>query len=285
MPKKEFTLKKRGKTSRRRLSAVMGVASTLLLIALIMFFSVGMVGAALGVGIGGFVANFDKVNATDGAEIFPVLGQQPACENAPQLQASINGTAKLSGSVEFFKDLPLPDSGFDNDDFARIMIVGQDNGTPIQVSDLDLRLSSLETETLGLRGADIREYSPDDYSDEGGPGAEGSFIDTTDDRTGGIDTEGPSVAFDDGRDALDPSTGNSSTPEFGIDAPDGFLIENGSAAAHFVSFGGISLSDLNLAVQILNETDTDDRVLSTGERNCESLANQSIASEAINLSG
>ena len=262
----------------------MGIASTLAVILLITIFSIGMVGAALGVGIGGFVANFDEVNATGGAEIFPVLGQQPACEDAPQLQASINGTAELSGSVEFFKDLPLPDSGFDNDEFARIMIVGQDNGTPIEVSSLDLRLSALEADKLVLEGADIREYSPENYSDEGGPGVEGSFIDTTDDRTGGIDTEGPSVAFDDDREALDPSTGNSSTPEFGIDAPDGFLINNGSAAAHFVSFGGISLSDLNLAVQILNESDTDDRVLSTGERNCDSLANKSKSSYAINLS-
>jgi hypothetical protein len=282
--KREYVRNKRSGYSPRRFSAVMGTAATLATVSLITFFSIGMVGAAMGVGIGGFVANFGKVNATEGAEVFPVVGQQPACDDAPQLQATLNGTAKLSDGVEFFKDMPLPSGAFPNDDFARITIVGQDNGTPIQVSGLSLRLSALETDRLGLGGAEIVEYGPEDYdSGNGTPGAEGSYVDTTDNATGGIQTEGPSAAFDDGRSALDTDTGPSSTPEFGIDATS-FLIKNGSAAAHFVSFGGISLNDVNIAVQILNESESAARVVRPNERTCDALAEASTVNDSDNLS-
>jgi hypothetical protein len=113
-------------------------------------------------------------------------------------------------------------------------------------------------------------------------------VDTTDNATGGIQTEGPSAAFDDGRSALDTDTGPSSTPEFGIDATS-FLIKNGSAAAHFVSFGGISLNDVNIAVQILNETESGSngpatRVVRPNERTCDALAEASTVNDSDNLS-
>lgn len=287
--KKNFARRKPARYSPRRFSAVMGTAATLATVSLITFFSIGMVGAAMGVGIGGFVANFESVNASEGGEVFPVIGQQPACEDAPQLQATLEGTAELSGSVEFFKDMPLPQSGFTDADFARITIVGQDNGTPIQVTDLSLRLSALETQSLGLDGANIVEYGPDDYdTGNGTPGAEGSYVDTTDDSTAGIETEGPSAAFDDGRSALNTSNSPSSTPEFGIDASGGFTIENGTAAAHFVSFGGITLSDVNIAVQILNESQNVSqgpatRVVRPDERTCNALAEASTVNDSNNL--
>ena len=277
--KRIYTHEKGERYSRRRFKAVLSVATAMATVAIITFFSIGMVGASLGVGIGGFVANFGEVNATEGAEIFPVVGQQPACADAPQLQASLKGTANLSGGVEFFKDMPLPTGVFSDDDFARISIKGQDrNGKPIQVSELDLRLSALETDRLSLNGTEITEFGPGDYGDADGPGAQGSYVDTTDDAVGGIDTEGPSAAFDDGRSALDPATGNSSTPEFGIDAS-GFSIVNGTAAAHFVSFGGISLNDVNIAVQILNKTETGDRTVEPGNRTCDALAEASTVKE------
>jgi len=272
--KRIYTHKKGTGYSRRRFEAVFGTAVAVATLSLITFLSIGMVGAALGVGIGGFIANFEEVNATEGAEIFPVVGQQPACEEAPHLQATLSGTANLSGGVEFFKDMPLPANTFQNDSFARITIRGQDNGTPIRVEDLALRLSALETQSLGLDGAEIQEFGPSDYSDPDGPGARGSYVDTTNDSTGGVTTEGPSVAFDDGRSALDTGTGNSSTPEFGIDTS-GFSIKNGTAAAHFISFGGISLNDLNIAVQILNESEYGTRVIDPDSRTCKALSEES----------
>ena len=77
--------KDEGEVDSRRLAAVIGAAGTVATIALISMFSIGMVGAALGVGIGGFVANFEQVTYNDSttsgspnAQIYPVLGAQAA---------------------------------------------------------------------------------------------------------------------------------------------------------------------------------------------------------------
>jgi hypothetical protein len=288
---REFTRKRGGSHSTRRFGAVAAVAAVLSTAAFVTFFTIGMVGAALGIGVGGFVANFDNVSASQGAEIFPVVGEQAACDEAPQLQASLDGTAELSGGVEFFKDMPLPSPGdFPNDDFARITIVGQDDGTPIQVSGLSLRLSALETDSLSLGGADIQEFGPGDYEPQGdlGIAADGSYIDTT---NGFVvdEQDSPTVYNKSGNkpSALDTSTDESKTPEFGIRATS-FSLKNGTAATQFVSLGSISLSEVNIAVQILNESeDTENgpitRVVSPDERTCDALAEASTSKNATNL--
>jgi hypothetical protein len=267
--------KDEGEVDSRRLAAVIGAAGTVATIALISMFSIGMVGAALGVGIGGFVANFDNVsyNASDagqpadaGAAIYPVLGSQPACENAPQITASLTGTSNLYGGVEFFKDLPLP-SDFTNDDFARISIVASapDTASGIEVSDLNLRLSALETKSLNLTGADIGENSYQNSSNN-------DLVDN-------------SLASD----AYGNGTGASGA-EFAITADSFNLPNGGSAAAHQVSFQSISLQDLDLFVQILNSSDTNDLngtpdrfVSASGDRNCDALASASKSSDANDL--
>ncbi len=254
--------KPQGEYSKKRLAGVAGLASTLLVIALVSFLSVGMVGAALGVGIGGFVANFDDVEYNDGdAEIYPVLGEQPACDEAPQIEANLGGEATLNDGVEFMKDLPLPESAFDADDFARITIVA-DAGDGIQVDDLTLRLTALETANLSLSEADIGEnaYGQGDLDDE---------------------TEAA--------DAYSDTDTGASGAEFGIEADSFNLPEGGSAAAHSVSFSEIDLTELNLFVQILNETNADshgsvERVIDPDDRDCASLAEASTSDDADDLS-
>ena len=262
--------KDEGEVDKRRFAAIMGAAGTATTIALITFFSIGMVGAALGVGIGGFVANFDNVSydatasgqpGDAGAEIYPVLGSQPACENAPQIQASLTGNSYLYGGVEFFKDLPLP-SDFSNADFARISIVASAPDSGIQVNDLNLRLSALETAQLNLSNADIGEnaYGTGNLTDLGNAG-----------------------------DAYSNTSQGASGSEFGIQADSFNLPSGGSAAAHQVSFESISLQDLDLFVQILNDTQTEengtpDRYISaSGERNCDALAQNSKSDDANDL--
>jgi hypothetical protein len=277
MEDSEFTRYEGGHTSKRRLGAAAGAASTLLVISLIAFLSIGSVGAALGVGVGGFVANFEEVNAPSGGEVFPILDEQPSCDEAPQLRASLDGTTKLNGSVEFFKDLPLPSSGFDSGDFARVSIVAQSGSSPIQVEDLGISLTALETESLSLQNADIREFANNSYEvGFSGYGVKGSYLEPGDGR-------GASAVNDPSKDAMDPSSGGTTTPEFGIDAPGGFKIENGSAAAHLVNFGSITLNELNIFVQILNENNDNlangsvARVVNPTERTCEALAEASQA--------
>jgi len=264
-----------GKIDEKRFAAMMGITSTLAVVSLIAFFSIGMVGAALGVGIGGFVANFDSVNASDGGEVFPVLGVQAACEQAPQVQAKLDGTTEIDGQVEFFKDLPLPSNNFNSTDFARLTIIGQSGTDPIKVTGLNLRLSALKATTLTLDDAEIKEFGPSKYEvSKADYAGAGSWIETTDSYTDGIDSDGPEVF--EGQRVMDPSTGNTTTPEFGIDAAGGFNIDNGTAAAHQVSFDGISIKDVNLAVQILNKSETDTgRLVEPNNRTCQSLADES----------
>lgn len=240
----------------------------------------------MGVGFGGFVANFDSVNADSGGEIFPVLADQAACDSAPQLQAALDGTTELDGGVEFFKDLPLP-GGFGNADLARVSIVASAGANPIQVEGLDLRLTALEADSLTLDGADIREYGPSDYDDgSAGVDADGSYIDTNN----GFhvdEADSPTVYNNSNGRVTNPGTGVQSTTEFGINASGGFALQNGTAAAHMVTFGSISLTDLDLFVQILDESANSDttangslaRVVNPTERTCEALAERSTAGD------
>ncbi|MCX2818474.1 hypothetical protein EGH25_03785 [Haladaptatus sp. F3-133] len=276
--KVEYTRPKdEGEVDKRRFAGIMGLAGTAMAVALVTFFSIGMVGAAMGVGIGGFVANFEEVSYDGGnAQIYPVIGSSAACDNAPQLQASLAGSgndaAELIGGVEFFKDLPLPEAAtFNEDDFARITIIG--NGTDgIQVEDLNLRLSALETEELSLDSADIQEFGPGSYSD--------SSNDTT--------ADGSYVLPETSGNITDADSGVQSTAEFGIEADSFNLPQGGTAAVHQVSLGSITLDEVNIAVQILNESeDTENgpvtRVVNPTERSCDGLADASTSSNFTNV--
>jgi hypothetical protein len=266
--------KDEGKVDKRRFAGILGLASTVMMIGLISFFSIGMVGAALGVGIGGFVADFEKVNYNDttvgstaNAQIYPVLGTQAACENAPQIEASLEGTAELAGNVSFFKDLPLPSTNFTTARMARVGIVASSGANPIQATDLDLRLSALEAQSLELTDADIKEFGPSSYDVAGN--AEDSYA--------------PS-----GAGVLDGTGNTTETPEFGIDARN-FSVTNGVAATHQVSLSSISLSNLDLFVAIDDKSDFGggtgpgpvERVVEPSNRTCASLA-QVSSSDNIN---
>jgi len=260
--------KDEGEVDRRRFAGIMGVAGTVAMIALISFFSIGMVGAALGVGIGGFVADFENVNYNDttvggtaDAAIDPVLGTQAACQNAPQIEASLSGTAELTGNVSFFKDLPLP-GVFNTNQMARVGIVAQSGGSPIQADDLDLRLTALEADSLSLSNATIQEFGPGDYNATGNTSARASYA--------------PSGQ---GSSAFDTTANPEQTPEFGIDARN-FSVTNGVAAAHQVSLSSISLSNLDLYVAIDEKADFGggtgpgpvERVVEPDNRTCSALA-------------
>jgi len=263
---KEFTrTSEESEVDKRRFAYVMGGASTAMIVALLTFFSIGMVGAALGVGIGGFVANFEEVSYTDGnAQVYPTLGTQAACDKAPQLEASLSGTTTITGGVEFFKDLPLPSNFGTNFDFARITIIGNGTGG-ITAQDLDLRLTALETANLSLSGADIQEFSPSEY--DNGSDAESSYV-----------PSGTTSVTND-------TTVASETPEFGITADEFVLPQGGSAAAHQVSFASLDLEEVNLFVQILNSSNATsngptERTVAPGSRDCDSLASASNSGAA-----
>ena len=245
-----------GEVDRRRLAGIMGAATTAAMVLLIVTFSLGMVGAALGVGIGGFVANFDNVKTSGNASIYPVLGEQAACESAPQLEANLGGTAEITSTdssqpaVEFFKDLPLPSPISDGDQFARITIAGNnDTNDPIEASNLALRLTALEAGVLALGNAtdyDIDQRASIAEFSSNGDTAETAYADN------GTDVSDPSGYPIDSDARINDSSFTDKT-EFGISAK-GFAIEDGTAAAHQVTFDGINIQSVNLAVQILNES-------------------------------
>jgi len=245
-----------GSVSRRRFAAVFGAASALVVVAGIAFFGVGMVlGASLGPGVGGFVAQFDNVSYTDGdADIYPVLGAHAACDDAPQLEANLVGTTSLDGDIKFYKDLPLPGSSFSSNQIARISIVANSGGSPTEVTDLNLRLSALAADNIELGQTEIREFGPNQYEDTGD--ANDSFAPT-------------------GNGSLNPTDDASRVPEFGIDAETFVLPNGGTAAAHQVSIGSISLQNLDLFIVIDDKNDLTNpvtRVVEPDNRTCASLA-------------
>lgn len=246
-----------GHIPRKRLAAVLGASSTVFVITAITFIGVGTVlGASLGPGIGGFVASFEEVDYQDGdAEIYPVLGEEPACDEAPQLEANLDGTTHLSGQVQFYKDLPLPDA-FEEEQIARLSIVADSGEDSIEVEDLNLRLTALNAEQLIFDATQIREFGPDDYAGE------------SDDANYSFATPGEG--------SLNPDDPRENVPEFGIDATSFILPDGGSAAAHQVSLGSIDLKNLNLYIAIGDKSDFNnpvERVVEPTERDCEALAN------------
>lgn len=239
--------------------SALSLSTLFLLIVAVMTFSIAgtVAGTVLGGGVGGFVASFGTVNADQGT-IFPVLDEQPACENAPQLLAVLRGETTIHDELEFHKDLPLPGGvDYGGADMVRISIVGDLNDDEVFVRDMDLRMSALIAEKIDLESDDgtnveISEFGPDTW-DEGG-GAEDRF---SQDRMFG---------FDD------------ADYEFGISAEgeNVFILEGGSAIAHSVSFGEITLPNVDMFLAMGSEDDfeqtsVDPRVVRPEERSCDAL--------------
>lgn len=247
-----------GAVSRRRFGTAMGVASAVFVFTVISFIGVGtVVGATVGPGIGGFVANFDDISYTDGeAEIYPVLDEHPACDGAPQIAATLTGDTTLEGDVEFYKDLPLPDV-FEDEQIARFSIVAEAPDGGIEATDLSLRLTALAAEEIELGDTNIREFGPDDYEVDG-------------------DENDSFAPYQEANLDLDEDPDPEVVPEFGIDS-DLFIVEDGTAAAHHVSLGSIDLVSLNLFIAIDDRNNFDnpvERVVEPEDRDCESLAEE-----------
>jgi hypothetical protein len=243
-----------GSVSRKRFAAVFGAASTVVVLAGVSFFSIGMVlGASLGPGLGGFVADFDNVSYTqDKADIYPVVAPHPACEDAPQLEADLEGKTYLKGDVTFYKDMPLPDS-FGPNRIARISIVADSGTSRIEVTDLNLRLTALNAENISLGNTTLREFGPNQYD------------------TGDANDSFAPV----GNASLNPNSDASRVPEYGIDAETFVLPDGGVAAAHQVTLGSINLRNLDLFVAISDEDNLSNpapRVVEPNNRTCSSLA-------------
>jgi len=250
-----------GSVSWKLFGIVFGSVSSLFAISFFVILSVGLVfGATLGAGIGGFVASFENVTYNQGdAAIYPILDGQAACDHAPHLGATLNGSSTLRGDVQFYKDLPLPSGSgeeFDTGTIARIAIIADAPSGGINVQDLDLRLSALSADRAEFGSTVVREFGPNAY----GTNDNESF-----------------APF--GNAELDPdaSTDPNRVPEYGIDA-ELFNLDNGTAAAHQVSFQSISLETVNLAVFIddkSNFTNPTVRVVEPNNRTCDSLVKTS----------
>ncbi len=260
-----------GETDGRSFAKWMGIGATAMTLLLVTVLSVGMLSAALGVGIGGFIASFGEVNAEldgDDGALYPVLGEQPACDEAPQLMAYFPGTAEVDQHVAFYKDLPLPDTF--NVDVARINIVS-DDPQDLELEDLDLRLSALNASALILDASnsvdpdadvEISEFS--DFGDETGDAYDSYGVD------GG---EVQTLAGDELADNV----------EFGISIPEGsnVTIDDGLAAAHHVAFSSATLNNLDIFITMGDDGDFEaegtpaQRHVDPADRTCDALATAS----------
>ncbi len=265
-----------GETDSRTFAKWMGIGATAMMLTLVMVLSVGMIAGALGVGIGGFVASFgnvvvDPVGNGNGGAIYPVLGDQPACNEAPQLNAHLPGTAEITGHVAFYKDLPLP-GNFSNADTARVNIVSNNlTAGDVSLQDLDMRLSALNASLLALDASnstgDIEIAESSDAVTSGGDAYESYGVNGT---PGGTQSLDASNVFN--------------NTEFGIAIPDGsnVTIDQGIAAAHQVAFTSVTLPDVDMFVTIGNastnwegETGVAQRTVQPADRTCDALANAS----------
>jgi hypothetical protein len=245
-----------GYVSRKRFTVVFGTATALFVVAGITFFGIGMVlGASLGPGLGGFVAQFENVSYTDGnAYIYPVLGAEAACDDAPQLEANLDGTTFLNGNITFYKDLPLPDD-FSPNRMARISIVANSGTGPVTAENLNLRLTALSANRLNFSRTILREYGPNDY----GTNPSDSLVPAQ--YTGELDP--------------DAAPNQTVVPEYGIDADTFILPQGGTAAAHQVTIDSINLQNLDLYIAIDEKSDFSnpvERVVEPNNRTCASLA-------------
>ncbi|MFW5938728.1 MAG: hypothetical protein ACOCSN_07280, partial [Halanaeroarchaeum sp.] len=242
-----------GSVDVHRFGATMTAATAFLVVLAMSALTAGTVaGTVFGPGMGGFVAEFGIVDANEGT-IYPVLDEHPACENAPEMEANLRGDVTIDDHLAFHKDLPSPD-GFPAD-VVRLSIVAANLSQPVDSSDLSLRFTGLRTEhaDLGDPGAErfeFREFGPDVW-DEGN----GSTDRFSQDRDFGLDDADYELGI-------------------GVEGDDAFLLRNGTAAAHHVSFAEISIPDVDLMVAAGDEgefegpTGVVERPVNPSERDC-----------------
>jgi len=225
--------------------------------------------------MGGFVASFGNVDVTiddeEGGAIYPVIGDQPACDEAPQLMANLLGTAEVTEHVAFYKDLPAPDGLTDaaGVDTVRINIVADEiEEGDVDIDNLELRLSALHAGELNIDAGNASEDEDIDISEFN------DFTDNSDpdESYGNEDDEVQSLTADD----------LSENVEFGIGIPEDAEVEidDGLAAAHQVSFESITLPNVDLFVTMIDEDQDDFDVTGVEDRSvdirdCDELADES----------
>ncbi len=207
-----------GAIDRRRLSGILGAATTLLMLLLIVALSLGAIGA-VGVGIGGFVIEFSDVSAASGA-VYPALGQQSECDSAPQLMATLDGEAEIDGYFQITKGIPVPGETVGGVSVDVLSEAG--NGSSISADSLDLHLTALSSQELVLGETTIAES---------GPSEEGASSDD-------LYTDAEEVSALDGEEI---QTG------FGVDASGGFGVIGGRAVVYQIAFDNIEIGGIGVS--------------------------------------
>ncbi len=244
-----------GRMSRRSFFRVLAFSSTALVLVLIATLSLGMFGTVLGAGLGGFVTSFGHVDATDGTmNLDPVLGDQQECAEAPQLQATMSGNATVSEGLTIYKDLPLPASNYTADTIVRVDVSAGENA--LEVHDLGMRMTALNSELLQLGGTEIGEVRIEEYE-----GEEDSWA------------EAMAAVGDDLGDRENRSGA------FAVTADDGAVITNGTAVTYMVAFSSIDVPALSPGVSLVNTSKFDElpvvNPLQVDEMTCEAIGNRS----------
>jgi hypothetical protein len=231
------TYREDGRVDRRRLSGVLGATTTILLLLLIIGFSLGAIGA-VGVGIGGFVAEFGGV-AAESAAVYPAIGQQSECESAPQMMAALQGEADIYDYFEISKGIPVPGTTIDG---VSVDITSEvDNNSSISANGLDLHMTALASRQLVLDETEIRENIPNGTSAESYYYADPEDIDAQD------------IA--------------DAQPGFSIDAAGGFGITGGRAIVYQLAFDQVEIGSLGVGVSTYNASNT----TFAGSYNCKNI--------------
>lgn len=212
-----LTYQEEGSIDRRRLSGVLGAATTFLLLLLIVALSLGAVGA-VGVGIGGFVIEFSDVTAPTGS-VYPALAQQSECDSAPQIMATLDGQSRIQGYFQITKGIPVPGSAVDG---VSVDILSEArNNSSINAENLDLYMTALSSSRLTLGDMRIYERGP---SDNGTVPLQDLYAES--------DENTSAEAF---------------RPGFTVDSAGGFAVLNGRAVVYQIAFDNIEIGTISVS--------------------------------------
>ncbi len=243
-----------GRMSRRRFFRVLAFSSTALILILIAVLTMGMFGSVLGAGLGGFVMSFGHVDATgDPMNLDPVLGDQQECPDAPQMQATMSGTATVSEGLTIYKDLPLPSTDYTADTLVRVDV--STGGGELNVSELGMRMTAFNSQVLELQSTSIGERNMTEQD-----GAEDSWV-------------APITGVQDGASVREDAG------EFKITADDGAVITNGTAVTYMVAFSSIDVPALSPGVALVNTSKFEElpvvNPLNVDQMTCRAISNRS----------
>lgn len=225
------TVYKDGGYDRRRIAGLLGTGTTVLLLLLVAGLSLGMVGATLGVGIGGFSADFGTLQTEEGGSIYPVLDTVSECDNAPQLAANLHGEVKIDGNFGFFKDVPVP-GGTES---VRVNVVADemDDDQELVAENVSLRFTSIEADNLVLGGNGAEKVDIAELPSDG-------------------ETEAAEDAYADSDARIESTQDLRGIADFGINVPEGgtMNIKDGAALAHNVAFESLSPTGVDVFVTV-----------------------------------